>query len=174
MGEKCGGPYDRSTFPYRGGITSADIHSPVYYFVTAGLTTVIQAVSPVDDLLIAARMTGALWLGLGLVALIWLCRELGAGRSASGAVALLVLSVPIVRWTNTYVTPDAMNLLWGSLISIAAFGLVPLLFASGPGSEIQKPLAIVVIGGLVSSTLLTLLLLPLLYRRFGIAPGEQR
>jgi cobalt-zinc-cadmium resistance protein CzcA len=50
--------------------------------------------------------------------------------------------------------------------SIAAFGLVPLLFASGPGSEIQKPLAIVVIGGLVTSTLLTLLLLPILYRRF--------
>ena len=51
--------------------------------------------------------------------------------------------------------------------SIAAFGLVPLLFASGPGSEIQRPLAIVVIGGLVSSTLLTLVLLPLLYRRFS-------
>jgi len=51
--------------------------------------------------------------------------------------------------------------------SIAAFGLVPLLFASGPGSEIQRPLAIVVIGGLVSSTLLTLLLLPALYRRYG-------
>lgn len=51
--------------------------------------------------------------------------------------------------------------------SIAAFGLVPLLFASGPGSEIQRPLAIVVIGGLVSSTLLTLLLLPSLYRRYG-------
>ncbi|OAJ71430.1 cytochrome-c peroxidase [Methylobacillus sp. MM3] len=51
--------------------------------------------------------------------------------------------------------------------SIAAFGLVPLLFASGPGSEIQRPLAIVVIGGLVSSTLLTLILLPILYRRFG-------
>ncbi|HRO60804.1 MAG TPA: CusA/CzcA family heavy metal efflux RND transporter [Burkholderiaceae bacterium] len=51
--------------------------------------------------------------------------------------------------------------------SIAAFGLVPLLFASGPGSEIQRPLAIVVIGGLVSSTLLTLLLLPVLFRRFG-------
>ena len=50
--------------------------------------------------------------------------------------------------------------------SITALGLVPLLFASGPGSEIQKPLAIVVIGGLVSSTLLTLLLLPILYRHF--------
>jgi cobalt-zinc-cadmium resistance protein CzcA len=57
--------------------------------------------------------------------------------------------------------------------SIAAFGLVPLLFASGPGSEIQRPLAIVVIGGLVSSTLLTLLLLPILYRRFG-DPGTPR
>jgi cobalt-zinc-cadmium resistance protein CzcA len=50
---------------------------------------------------------------------------------------------------------------------IAAFGLVPLLFASGPGSEIQRPLAIVVIGGLVSSTLLTLVLLPILFKRFG-------
>jgi cobalt-zinc-cadmium resistance protein CzcA len=51
--------------------------------------------------------------------------------------------------------------------SIAAFGLVPLLFATGPGSEIQRPLAVVVIGGLASSTLLTLILLPILYRRFG-------
>ena len=50
---------------------------------------------------------------------------------------------------------------------IAAFGLIPLLFATGPGSEIQRPLAIVVIGGLVTSTLLTLILLPILYRRFG-------
>jgi len=51
--------------------------------------------------------------------------------------------------------------------SMTAIGLVPMLFASGPGSEIQKPLAIVVIGGLVSSTLLTLVLLPILYRRFA-------
>lgn len=52
--------------------------------------------------------------------------------------------------------------------SITAFGLVPLLFATGPGSEIQKPLAVVVIGGLVSSTALTLVLLPSLFRRFGM------
>jgi cobalt-zinc-cadmium resistance protein CzcA len=51
--------------------------------------------------------------------------------------------------------------------SVAAFGLVPLLFASGPGSEIQRPLAIVVIGGLITATLLTLFILPILYRRFG-------
>ena len=51
--------------------------------------------------------------------------------------------------------------------SIAAFGLIPLLFATGPGSEIQRPLAVVVIGGLVTSTLLTLIMLPILYRRYG-------
>jgi len=51
--------------------------------------------------------------------------------------------------------------------SIAALGLVPLVFATGPGSEIQRPLAIVVIGGLISSTLLTLLILPIIFKRFG-------
>ncbi|MGJ5178433.1 efflux RND transporter permease subunit [Bradyrhizobium oligotrophicum] len=56
--------------------------------------------------------------------------------------------------------------------SITALGLIPLLFASGPGSEVQRPLAIVVIGGLLSSTLLTLILLPILYRRYGAAAKE--
>jgi cobalt-zinc-cadmium resistance protein CzcA len=54
--------------------------------------------------------------------------------------------------------------------SITALGLIPLLFATGPGSEVQRPLAIVVIGGLLSSTLLTLILLPILYRRYGGTP----
>jgi cobalt-zinc-cadmium resistance protein CzcA len=53
--------------------------------------------------------------------------------------------------------------------SITAFGLIPLLFATGPGSEIQRPLAIVVIGGLITATALTLMLLPILYLRFGFA-----
>ena len=56
---------------------------------------------------------------------------------------------------------------------IAAFGLVPMLFATGPGSEIQKPLAIVVIFGLISSTLLTLLILPILYRRIESKKEQQ-
>jgi cobalt-zinc-cadmium resistance protein CzcA len=50
--------------------------------------------------------------------------------------------------------------------AVAGLGLVPFLFAQGPGSEIQRPLAIVVIGGLVSSTALTLLLLPAVYAAF--------
>ena len=53
--------------------------------------------------------------------------------------------------------------------SITAFGLVPLLFATGPGSEIQRPLAVVVIGGLITATVLTLILLPILYLRFAHA-----
>jgi cobalt-zinc-cadmium resistance protein CzcA len=57
--------------------------------------------------------------------------------------------------------------------SITAFGLVPLLLASGPGSEIQRPLAIVVVGGLASATALTLLLLPMLYLRFAFPKQEK-
>ncbi len=59
--------------------------------------------------------------------------------------------------------------------TIAAFGLLPLLFATGPGSEIQRPLAIVVINGLISSTLLTLIILPILYLKFsnGYSGGEK-
>ncbi|KAA0631071.1 efflux RND transporter permease subunit, partial [Escherichia coli] len=53
--------------------------------------------------------------------------------------------------------------------SIAALGLIPLLFTTGPGAEIQRPLAIVVIGGLISCTLLTLILLPNLFKTFGVA-----
>ncbi|MFY0022336.1 efflux RND transporter permease subunit, partial [Acinetobacter baumannii] len=56
--------------------------------------------------------------------------------------------------------------------SITAFGLIPLLFASGPGSEIQRPLAIVVIGGLITATALTLMLLPILYLKFAGADKE--
>jgi cobalt-zinc-cadmium resistance protein CzcA len=56
--------------------------------------------------------------------------------------------------------------------TVALLGLVPFLFASGPGSEVQKPLAIVVIGGLISSTLLTLVVLPTLYRRFDETTPE--
>jgi cobalt-zinc-cadmium resistance protein CzcA len=54
---------------------------------------------------------------------------------------------------------------------VASLGFVPMAIATGTGAEVQKPLATVVIGGLVSSTLLTLVVLPALYRIFaGKAP----
>ena len=49
----------------------------------------------------------------------------------------------------------------------SALGLLPLLFSNGAGSEVQRPLALVVIGGLVTSTILTLLVLPALYKWFA-------
>lgn len=50
--------------------------------------------------------------------------------------------------------------------TVAMLGLIPFLFSVGPGSEVQKPLAVVVIGGLITSTLLTLVVLPALYQWF--------
>ena len=57
--------------------------------------------------------------------------------------------------------------------TVASLGLIPLLLSSGLGSEAQRPLATVVIGGLLSSTLLTLLVIPALYKWFVIEPEEQ-
>ena len=50
---------------------------------------------------------------------------------------------------------------------VASLGFVPMALATGAGAEVQKPLATVVIGGLISATLLTLFVLPTLYARFG-------
>jgi cobalt-zinc-cadmium resistance protein CzcA len=54
--------------------------------------------------------------------------------------------------------------------TVASLGLIPILFSTGIGSEVQRPLATVVVGGLITSTLLTLLVLPALYRFFAIEP----
>jgi antibiotic biosynthesis monooxygenase (ABM) superfamily enzyme len=49
---------------------------------------------------------------------------------------------------------------------VASLGFIPMAFNTGPGSEVQRPLATVVIGGLITSTLATLLVLPLIYERW--------
>jgi len=56
--------------------------------------------------------------------------------------------------------------------TVAMLALIPFLFATGPGSEVQRPLAIVVIGGLITSTLLTLVVVPTLYRFFEEKRGD--
>ena len=118
----------------------------------------------------------------GLVAL-WLTREYLSVPASVGFIALLGIAMlnglVLVGYFNQLraegmdmaqaVRQGAIRRLRPVMMtaSITALGLVPLLFASGPGSEVQRPLAIVVIGGLISSTALTLLLLPVLFRRFG-------
>ncbi len=114
---------------------------------------------------------------------LWLAGEYLSVPATVGFIALLgiavlngVVLVSCFRQLEARGLPLAEVVLQGTMrrlrpvlmtASIAALGLAPFLLASGPGAEIQKPLAIVVIGGLVSSTLLTLLLLPVVYRRFA-------
>ena len=120
----------------------------------------------------------------GIVAL-WVTGEYLSVPASVGFIALLGIAVlngvVLVSHFNQLhaqglalvdcVTQGALRRLRPVLMtaSITAFGLVPLLFAEGPGAEIQRPLAIVVIGGLITATALTLGLLPALYLRFGHA-----
>jgi cobalt-zinc-cadmium resistance protein CzcA len=124
----------------------------------------------------------------GIVAL-WLAGEYLSVPATVGFIALLgiavlngVVLVTGFRQLEARGLPLREVVLRGTLrrlrpvlmtAAIAALGLAPFLLASGPGSEIQRPLAIVVIGGLVSSTLLTLLLLPVVYQRFAGASRHE-
>jgi cobalt-zinc-cadmium resistance protein CzcA len=124
---------------------------------------------------------------IGGVFSLWISGEYLSVPASVGFIALLGIAVlngvVMVTYFNQLLAlgkPVAEVVVEGAMrrlrpvmmtASIAAFGLVPLLFATGPGSEIQKPLAVVVIGGLITSTLLTLVLLPILYRRFGVERG---
>ena len=127
---------------------------------------------------------------IGGVFALWLSGEYLSVPASVGFIALLGIAVlngvVMVSYFNQLIA-TGMDLIKAVLIgssrrlrpvmmtaSIAAFGLIPLLFASGPGSEIQRPLAIVVIGGLVSSTFLTLFILPILFTLFGVSRREAK
>jgi cobalt-zinc-cadmium resistance protein CzcA len=127
---------------------------------------------------------------IGGVFALWISGEYLSVPASVGFIALLGIAVlngvVMVSYFNqlhaegmditSVVTEGAKRRLRPVLMTanITAFGLLPLLFAQGPGSEIQKPLAIVVTGGLISSTTLTLIMLPILYRRFGIEKSRVR
>jgi len=122
---------------------------------------------------------------IGGVFALWISGEYLSVPASVGFIALLGVAVPngvvLLSYFNQLRATGmgmAKVVVEGSLrrlrpvlmtASITVFGLIPMLFATGPGSEIQRPLAIVVIGGLVSSTFLTLILLPILYQLFGEA-----
>jgi len=75
----------------------------------------------------------------------------------------LSLKERVVLGANQRLRPVLMT------ATTAMFGLAPLVFASGPGAEIQRPLAIVVIGGLLTSTITTLYFMPVLYQKMESA-----
>ncbi len=88
----------------------------------------------------------------GLVMITYIKQLIGEGVVRADAV---------IQGALTRLRPVVMTAL------VASLGFVPMAIATGTGAEVQKPLATVVIGGLVSATLLTLLVLPALYGRFG-------
>ena len=88
----------------------------------------------------------------GLVMLTFIKQLMAEGRSRNDAIREGAL---------TRLRPVVMTAL------VASLGFVPMAVATGTGAEVQKPIATVVIGGLISATLLTLLVLPALYARFG-------
>ena len=57
---------------------------------------------------------------------------------------------------------------------VASFGFIPMAISTGVGAEVQRPLATVVVGGILTSTLLTLFVLPALYQIFGHRTGAER
>ena len=71
----------------------------------------------------------------------------------------------IIQGVNSKIRPVLMTTF------TTIFGIMPLLLARGPGAEIQRPLATVVVGGLVTSTLVTLIVLPLIYQTFKRKPA---
>ncbi|MEG9528494.1 MAG: efflux RND transporter permease subunit, partial [Hyphomicrobiales bacterium] len=88
----------------------------------------------------------------GLVMLTFIKQLVAEGRPKREA---------ILEGAMTRLRPVAMTAL------VASLGFVPMAIATETGAEIQRPLATVVIGGLISATLLTLVVLPALYARFG-------
>jgi len=67
---------------------------------------------------------------------------------------------------EAYIKPHKLSDVTMALQKVEGLRGMSVLFASGTGSEIQRPLAIVVVGGLITSTLLTLVMLPTLYKWF--------
>jgi cobalt-zinc-cadmium resistance protein CzcA len=88
----------------------------------------------------------------GLVMLTFIKQLIGEGASKRDA---------ILRGALTRLRPVVITAL------VASLGFVPMAIATGTGAEVQKPLATVVIGGLISATLLALFVLPALYARFS-------
>jgi cobalt-zinc-cadmium resistance protein CzcA len=121
---------------------------------------------------------------IGGVVALWITNQNLSVPSSIGFIALLGIALEngmvLVSYLNK-LTNDGMDIdeasIKGALLRMrpvmmtaftTALGLIPLLLATGTGSEVQKPLATVVIGGLFTSTILTLIVLPALYKWFPV------
>lgn len=137
-------------------------------FITFGnvkdaLLTIINVPFALIGGILALHITGinfSISAGIGFIALFGVCIQNGViliSVFRKNLNAKMPLQEAILQGVISRVRPVVMTAL------MAAIGLVPAAISTGVGSETQKPLAIVVIGGLITSTILTLLILPIIY-----------
>jgi heavy metal efflux system protein len=137
-------------------------------FITFGnvkdaLLTILNVPFALIGGILALHITGinfSISAGIGFIALFGVCIQNGViliSVFRKNLQAKMTLHQAILHGVVSRVRPVVMTAL------MAAIGLLPAAISTGIGSETQKPLAIVVIGGLVTSTILTLLILPILY-----------
>ena len=118
-GSPCGGPYEPVNYPMA-GVTSADVHPPTYFAANAAVAAVIRSVGLSGDLLTSNRMVGALWLFCGLMLTVALAREMGAPLWSGVGAAGVIATLPVVHRTNSFITPDALNLAVGGVVLLTA------------------------------------------------------
>ena len=125
---------------------------------------------------------------IGGVFALWISGQFLSVPSAVGFIALFGVAVlngvVMVSYFNQLIAegkPVEEAVITGAMLrlrpvlmtaTVASLGLIPLLLSTGIGSEVQRPLATVVIGGLITSTLLTLVVLPVLYSWFPASPRQ--
>ena len=140
----------------------------IFLFVTFGnvkdaILTILNVPFALIGGILALHITGinfSISAGIGFIALFGVCIQNGViliSVFRKNLEAKMTLHQAILHGVVSRVRPVVMTAL------MAAIGLLPAAISTGIGSETQKPLAIVVIGGLVTSTILTLLILPILY-----------
>lgn len=116
----CGLPsFSAPDFP-GSGFNTAGINTPVYYTLTKVTTVVIDAVLPLDSRLTAARLSGGLWLAVGVGLIYVAARRWGAGRAPATAMLLIAISTPFILFHAATVSPDQMLLLAGGLVLLTA------------------------------------------------------
>ena len=112
------GTLDPTTFQEKGYNTAA-ANSPFYYSVTRGAAEVVEAVTPADDLVTAGRLTGGLWLALGLVLTFVAGRRRNVPAAPMTVVLLLLVATPALIFPSATITPDASGLAAGAALVLA-------------------------------------------------------